>query len=84
MSFFMEEMRALMPQFSADYSAMIARHMTEADLREMLNDPETTLDGRLTEITLLINNDANALGENYGAQAMTNALPRIQALIANR
>jgi len=84
MSFFMDEMRILMPEFSADYAALFARHLTEADLRAMLDDPDTTLDGRFTEIASVLTSDANALGESYGALAMTNAMPNIQELIANR
>jgi hypothetical protein len=84
MAYFMDEMRILMPRFVDDYAALIARHLTASELREMLDDPETTLDGRLTEVSPLINRDANALGEAYGAEAMSNALPRIQELLANR
>lgn len=84
MGFFMDEMRALMPRFADDYAALIAQHLTASELREMLDNPETTLDGRLTEVTPLINRDANTLGEAYGAEAMSNALPRIQEMLANR
>ena len=82
--FFLDEMRALMPRFADDYAAMIAQHLTTSELREMLDNPQTTLDGRLDEVSPLINRDANALGEAYGAEAMNNALPRIQEMLANR
>lgn len=83
-SYFMEEMRALMPEFTREFAAIYAGVFTEAELRELLSDPNSTLDGRLMEAQPQITSEANALGERYGQQAMLNAMPRITEMIENR
>ena len=75
--YFMEEMRALMPAFTQEFAAIYAGIFTEDELRELLSDPNTSLNGRVVAVQPQITQQANALGERYGQQAMTNAMPRI-------
>ena len=83
-AYFMEEMRALMPEFTQGFAAIYAEQFTEAELREMLDDPNTTLDGRMAERQPVIAEQADALGQSLGQQAMNNAMPRIIEMLENR
>jgi len=84
MTYFVNEIRILMPNFVSDVGAVYAANFTAEELQDILDFYRSPTGQKLTERQPILSEAGQAVGERLGERAMTAALPRITELLENR